>query len=63
LRFGLIGSPNQHNRRPNQNKTTTPKKNQKEEARRAFRIRAGRKDQGRRREFQTGGFSGISSHR
>jgi hypothetical protein len=40
-----------------------PKKSQKEEARRAVRRRAGRKDQGRRREYQTGGFPGISFRR
>jgi hypothetical protein len=40
-----------------------PKKSQKEEARRAVRRRAGRKDQGGRREYQTGGLPGISFRR
>jgi len=56
LGFGLIASRSQHNRRPNQNKTTAPKKNQEEEARRAFRTRAGRKDQGKGEEYQISGF-------
>jgi hypothetical protein len=44
-------------------KTAGPKNGQKEEARRAVRRRAGRKDQARRREYQTGGFPGISFRR
>jgi hypothetical protein len=36
---------------------------QKEEARRAFRRRVGRKDKGRRREYQTGGLTVISFRR
>jgi len=42
LRFGLIASPNQHNRRPNQNKTRRQKKQKKQES---FQDRAGRKEQ------------------
>jgi hypothetical protein len=42
---------------------STGKKSQKEEARRAFRRIAGRKDQGRRRKYQTGGFTVISFRR
>jgi hypothetical protein len=61
--FGLIASQTEQNRRQNQNKRTGLKKNQREEARRAFRRIAGRKPQGKKTEFQTGGFPVLSFRR